>query len=1566
MLTEPGNIQERSPAKRALLLKLMREKAAQAKEGRAIPRRARRDSAALSFAQQRLWFLDQLGAVGSVYNCPYAVRLSGRLDVDVFRRTFAEIVRRHEVLRTTFTVVDGEPRQVIAADAQVSFSADALDGADEAEVRRSIVEEARRPFDLTRGPLLRVRLVRLSEEEHVLLLVMHHIISDGWSMGVLVKEVVQLYAAFARGEASPLGELPIQYADFAEWQRGWLRDEALERQLTYWREQLGGALPLELPIDYSRPSRQTFGGASIPFTIRPEVSESLSELSRREGVTLFMTLLAAFQALLSRYSSQTDISVGTAIANRNRAETEGLIGFFVNTLVLRTDLSGDPTFAELLKRARVVALGAYAHQDVPFEKLVEELQPERDPSRTPLFQVMMVLQNAPGGGTLGLPGLTLGHVETGAADAKFDLTLTMTEGDEGLSGALQYNTALYEGRTIRRMIGHFERLLEAAAADPRLRLSELPLLSPQEQRQLLVEWNDTAVHLPHGQCFQHLFERQAALTPDATALTCGSLSLSYHELDERADALARRLRSLGARPESLVGVFMERSTEMVVALLGVLKAGAAYVPFDPAHPAERLRFMLEDAAPRVIFTQQHLAARLAEHLEGSTTAVLCLDSEWEEIARDGGERLESGAAAENLAYVIYTSGSTGRPKGVCVTHRGLVNYLCWAADAYRVAEGRGALVHSPVGFDLTVTSLFTPLVVGRAVTLLPEGETIEALIQALLAGRDFSLLKITPAHLEVLSQLLPPEEAAGRARVLVIGGEALHAEALRFWRRHAPATRLINEYGPTETVVGCCVYEVAAGDPETGDVPIGRPIANTQLFVLDQRMRPVPVGASGELYIAGEGLARGYLGRAAVTAERFVPNPFAARPGSRLYRTGDLARHLADGRIEFTGRNDGQVKIRGHRIELGEIEAALLEQDGLWQAAVVALEEGSHKRLVAYVVAEEGKELSAAALRESLKRRLPEYMTPSAFVSMAELPLTSNGKLDRRALPAPDEQRLDTESQYEAPRTPTEDMLAVLWGDVLGVERVGIHDNFFELGGHSLLAAKLAARVKESFGVELPLRVIFEAQDMAGLAEAVEKARRSKQAEGEHPLKRLPREGTLPLSFTQEHVWTLSRLTKDVTGPRRTRNMNAIFRLKGPLKLDVMERTLAEMGRRHEILRTTYAEVEGQLLPSIAPTLPSVLSVVDLQALSEPERVQEARRRVTDDARRPFDLAGGVLLRATLLRLAAQDYVLAFAIDHFIFDGWSKEVFLGELAAIYQAFYHDQPSPLPELEFQFIDWAAWQRSKFGGEAAEKFIDFWRERLDMNNPFPKLELPQVLPPPAVLTRRGQAHRKVLPRTVLEKLEALGRDKRVTMFMMQLAVLNTVLHACTGKEQIGVVTDIANRERAETQRLFGWITNQLVVPTDLSGNPSFSRLLERVRAMCMGVFERADLPLPYLMKRLKDGEDPVAPPFVFLGVEPDRRAARRSLAEKLRLADLAIEQVSLEPSGLVTGTGIVVNVEEIPEGLRISIESGVDQYRPETMAELLEFYCRVVESVVADPEQTLSELTTLLREEVEISG
>ncbi|HEU0077660.1 MAG TPA: amino acid adenylation domain-containing protein, partial [Longimicrobiaceae bacterium] len=1041
-------------------------------------RRAARENPPLSFAQQRFWFLHRMEPGRSTYNIPVALRLSGALDLPALERSLGEIVRRHEVLRTVFAVVDGEPVQVVDPGAELRLQVEDVAGeagADrEEELHRRLAEEVGSPFDLERGPLFRARLLRLSGVEHVLLLTMHHVVSDGWSLGVLFRELGALYSAYTRGRPSPLPELEVQYSDYAVWQREWLSGEVLEEHLGYWKERLEGVPTLlQLPTDRSRPEVKGHRGDVHRFEVPGTLADALAAVSRREGATQFMMLLTAFQLLLSRYSGQDDLVVGSPVTGRTRSELEPLIGLFVNTLPLRADLSGDPPFRELLRRRRESTLRDYDHHELPFEKLIEALSLERDTSRTPLVQVMFTLQNTTADPPPTLPGLRVSGSRVGKDTAKVDIVLGMRETRAGLEAAMEYDTELWDAGTAERMVGHYVTLLEGIASGAQRRLSELPLLSPGERAQLLVEWNATGRPLPALRPVHELFAEQAARTPDALAVADGERRLSFAELEGRANALAHALRSRGVGPETRVGVLLERSAGMVVAVLGVLKAGGAYVPLDPAYPAERLDYMLRDSAAAVLLTQPGLAAGLPEPPAG----VLYPDPE-----ATAAEAPQGGATVENLAYVIYTSGSTGRPKGVAVPHRGVVSYLDWAMREYAVGEGPGSALHSSLAFDLTVTSLFAPLLCGQAVLVLPELPGAEALVQALRGRERIGLLKLTPSHLAVLNQQLGPAELAGRVGTLVIGGENLLAETTAPWQEHAPGVAIYNEYGPTEATVGCILYRLSPDRAERGSVPIGSAAANTRAYVLDAQQGPVPVGVPGELYVGGAQLARGYLGRAGLTAEKFVPDPHGAEPGARMYRTGDRARWRADGVLEFLGRTDEQVKIRGYRIEPGEVEAALAAQGRVRECAVVAREDGAgEKQLVAYVVAE-GEAPSAAELREGLRGSLPEHMVPAVFVVLETLPLTPNGKLDRAALPAPD---AGARPAFLAADTEVERTIAAVWQDVLRLEQVGVDDNFFDLGGHSILVFRVLRGLSGSFP-RLTILDLFKNPTIRSLARHLE------------------------------------------------------------------------------------------------------------------------------------------------------------------------------------------------------------------------------------------------------------------------------------------------------------------------------------------------------------------------------------------------------------------------------------------------------------------------------------------------
>ncbi len=1076
---------ELSSKKRALLEALLQEEGVASSPTEKIPRRKDADSYPLSFAQQRLWFLDQFEPDSSFYNTPAAVRLTGQLNLPSLRQSLNEIVRRHEALRTTFISVDGGPQQVITPTLSVTLQLldlrELSENERETEARRLISEEARRPFDLEQELLFRATLCRLAENENVLFINMHHIVSDGWSFGVLFRELTALYQAFSKGDPSPLPELPIQYADYAAWQRDWLRGEALEKQLSYWRQQLSGELPiLELPVDRPRPAVQTFRGGERQFVILPKsLSEALEALSRQEGGTLFMTMLAAFKTLLSRYTNQEDIIVGSPIANRNRAEIEGLIGFFVNTLVLRTELSGDPTFRELLGRVRETTLGAYEHQDVPFEKLVEELRPERDLSHAPLFQVMFALQNAPGK-ALELEGLTLHPLRIDHGTSKFDLTLFMWTEGEGLRATVEYSTDLFDASTIKRMLGHFRVLLDAVVANPDQRLSELPLLTAAERRQLLVEWNSTQAEYPADKTVQEMFEQQVERTPEAVAVIFEDEQLTYAELNSRANQLAHFLRGLGIGPQARIGISIERSLEMVVGLLGILKAGSAYVPLDPTYPKERLAFMVGDAKTPVLLTQE----RLVESLPASQARLVRLDTDWKAIARQSKENPESSVRAENPAYVIYTSGSTGKPKGVTMTHSSLANLLSWQRQN-SLGNGARTLQFASLSFDVSFQEIFSTWCTGGTLVLIQEELRRDAVsLLRFLTDQAVERLFLPFVALQQLSEVSDEEAVPGSLREVITAGEQLQVtrQMVNLFSR-LPGCRLENQYGPSESHVVTSFALTGSPTSWPSLPPIGRPIANTQIYVVDRNLNPVPIGVPGELYIGGAGLARGYLNCPEATAERFVNNPFSAEAGDRLYKTGDVARYLPDSNIEFLGRIDHQVKVRGYRIELGEIETVLASHPAVREAVVIAWEDKpGDKRLVAYVLFKEQEAASVSEMRSYLKQKLPDYMAPATFVVLDALPLTPSGKVDRRALPAPDQARPELKGTYVAPRNPVEEVVAGIWAEVLKLERVGIHDNFFELGGHSLLATRVISRVRAGLRVELPLRSLFESPTVAELS----------------------------------------------------------------------------------------------------------------------------------------------------------------------------------------------------------------------------------------------------------------------------------------------------------------------------------------------------------------------------------------------------------------------------------------------------------------------------------------------------
>jgi len=1021
----------------------------------------------LSFGQQRLWYLDQLEPDTAVFNLPEAYRLTGRLDAVALERSLNEIIRRHEVLRTTFRIDGDMPVQVIAPSLVIEMPL--VDLSDrpvherEMELARLLECEAGRPFNLTEGPLVRAMLIRLQKEEHVLFFMPHHAAFDGWSFDIFERELIALYKAFVAGQSSPLPELAIQYADFSVWQREWLQGDELERQLAYWRGQLSGELPvLEMPTDYPRPAMQSLRGSRETLYIPQPLIDSLVALGRQEGATFFMVLLAAIKTLLYRYTGQEDLCVGSPVANRMSSETEALIGFFVNTLVLRTNLQGQPSFRELLRRVREVCLGAYNHQNMPFEVLVEEVNPKRDLSRTPLYQAFFTVWTGSMNFDVKMGDVSWRHERVVTRVSQTDLGLWILEADKGLRAELEYCTDLFDSATMVRFLKHFQVLLEGIVKNPDASIAVLPLLTEPE-RQQLVEWNDTFSEYPQDVCAHQLFEAQAEQTPDAVAVVFGESQLTYKQLNQRANQLAYHLKALGVGPDVLVGICMERSSEMLVGLLGILKAGGAYVPLDPDYPKERLAYMLDDAQVSVLLTQQSLKAELP----AIETRVVCLDTDWETIAQYPEDNPTAEAKPHNLAYVIYTSGSTGKPKGVQVPHGAVVNFLISMSHEPGFTEKDSILAVTTLSFDIAGLELFLPLTVGaRTVIVSREIASDGAQLLEALKLSEATIMQATPSTWRLL--LAAGWSGSDKLKVLC-GGEAFPRDLASELIERAGS--VWNMYGPTETTIWSTCYQLRNTD---GPILIGKPIANTEIYILDRHMQPVPVAVPGELYIGGAGLARGYLNRPELTAEKFVSNPFNKDPNTRIYKTGDLAKFHPDGNIEYLNRLDNQVKIRGFRIELGEIETVLGEHEAVNQCAVTVREDRpGDTRLVAYIVPSPDHNVTATELRKHLRTKLPEYMIPQHFVELDGMPLTPAGKIDRKGMPAPSSIGVVQEDEYVEPRTETEKALATIWRKVLDIDRISIHDNFFNIGGHSLLSMQVIVRIKKEIGVALSPRNIL-------------------------------------------------------------------------------------------------------------------------------------------------------------------------------------------------------------------------------------------------------------------------------------------------------------------------------------------------------------------------------------------------------------------------------------------------------------------------------------------------------------
>ncbi|HEX3126202.1 MAG TPA: amino acid adenylation domain-containing protein, partial [Thermoanaerobaculia bacterium] len=1477
------------------------------------PRRAAGGPYPLSFAQERLWFIDRLDPGSPLYNEPRTALVSGRLDVPRFAAALRELVRRQEALRTTFQEIDGEPWQVVSPAVDLVLPLVDLSALSEPqkEAERLTAEEARRPFDLERGPVLRTMLVRLKPEEHLVLFTVHHIASDGWSLDLLVGEVAALYAG------NPLPELPIQYADYAEWQRGWLQDEVLEPHLAHWREALAGApTVLELPTDRPRPAVPSYRGGWERMPL-PGVAGPLDELGRHEGASRFMTLLAAFQALLHRLTGQDDLLVGSPVANRTRPEIEGLVGFFVNLLPLRARFSGETTFRGLLGQVRDGALRAYEHQDAPFDRVVEAVGVPRDLSRPPLVQVLFLLQNPPLD-SVHLPGLTLTAREVHAGVARYDLSVFAAEAGGELAAAVEYSSDLFEAATVRRLLGWLGVLLRGALAEPDASLSDLPLLDPAERQQLLAEWNDAGERVEAGIVLD-LFDGWVERTPEAPAVVSDEGSVTYRELARRADSLARHLRRLGVGPETVIALQMERSPDLVTAALGVLRAGAAYLPLDPAYPAERLAWMVEDSGAKLRLTS----------IPGTGPA--------------GDEPLPRPEPGD-LAYLIYTSGSTGRPKGVMVTHRGLP-YLAAGQDRLLdVRPGDRVLQFSSPSFDASVWELWqalshgAALVLGRRDELLPGPGLVD-----LLRRHGVTHATLPPSVLAAMPDGAEAELPA--LRTLCVAGEACPPALARRWEA---GRRFLNAYGPTEGTV-CSAVGGLSGDR----LPIGRPFASFRLHVVDARLAAVLIGVPGELCLGGPGLARGYLNRPDLTAERFIPDPFSGlsgEAGGRLYRTGDLVRRLPDGQLDYLGRIDHQVKIRGIRIELGEIEAELAAHPGVRQAVALVREDRGERRLVAFVEAAPGALLLEADLRALLRGRLLEAMVPSAFVFLEALPVTPNGKVDRQALARMPVGRSAGHSTIAL--TPTETVVAAIWSELLGVGSVGPEDDFFALGGHSLLAGRVVARIRDACGVELPLRALFEAPTLAGFAARVV----AHDVLPAPPIQALPaedRRAGLPLSFPQERFWFLQELDP-ASGAY---NITAAVRLRGRLDVAGLARALDVLARRHEALRTVFRfdldreEAVQQVLPGVEVRLP-IVDLSGLPELSPGSRHAELERLAAAAAARPFDLGRGPLLRATLVRLDAGEHALLLATHHIVSDGWSMSILVREVAALYAG------EPLPELPIQLGDYAVWQRAWLSGDVLEAQLAWWRRELADAPGL--LDLPLDRPRPPVQSFRGGRLPVALDASLVQALQELGRARGATLFMVLLAGFQALLHRLSGQEDVLVGTPVANRDRTELEELIGLLVNTLALRARFGPSevPGFDPLLERVRTTALGAFAHQDVPLEKVLEGLR-----IERSLAFNPLFQHLFALQTAPAPVLALPGLVLEPLERDAAALAWSKfDLSLSLAPMADGgLAGELEYAADLFDTSTVDHLARMYRTLLEAAAANPRASLDELVLLDRTE-----
>lgn len=1546
----------------------------------------------LSFAQQRLWFLNKLDPGSAAYNMPGGFKFEGEVNIPLLKLVFEELIERHQSLRTNFIEIDDTPFQVIRSTAELSLDgllavtdiSGLSDNAKALEVQRQLQNEVGYSFDLATDSLLRVRALKLSNKEYVLLVNMHHIITDGWSNGTLMSEMVSIYEAFRNGRPSPLAPLNIQYADFSAWQRAWLTGDVLQRQIDFWQNTLQETPNLDLPFDQPRGATQTFNGAYKRIEFNAEISKKLAQLAKQQGASVYQTLLAAFNVLLHRYSGQQRFAVGTPIANRNRSELEPIIGFFVNTLAIATEFEIDESFSQQINRVRENTLDAYAHQDLPFERLVDELKIERDMSQTPIFQVMFNMVEAPSASLFKLPGLTFSPLQGAQETVKFDLMLDLTQQDGKVLGTLGYNTDLFFEKSISNMIDNFYDLVSGLLLAPYQPVSKLEFISREEKDKQLYQWNqhvalsaekmepvekiaqssiEQAIERPFSlsNTVHELFYAQALKTPDATAVKCGKHSLSYAGLNCAANRIAKALVSEGIKPNDRIGFCFDRSLHVLPALLGILKAGATYVPLDASYPAGRIRYIIEDAHIKTIVTRSDIAeqfpaknAELRSSKAKSTEAQSAGEQEWAFLCVDEMLSLQESADVINseldaednisvdpdpdrLLYMIYTSGSTGRPKGTGAYHRAEINLLNWYCHEFSMTPSDRVLLMSAIGFDLTQKNFFAPLVSGAALVI-PEFQEFDAqLLVNLVDEAEITWINCAPSAFYPLQDNEADWPRLNTLREVFLGGEPINIPRLSEWLKQS-SCQLVNSYGPTECTDIAAWYVLdPAVDLVSKTLPIGRPNDNVRLYIFDAHRQIIPTGAVGELYIGGPSVGPGYLGKPELTAEAFFQNPYTTHPDT-LYKTGDRVRYRHDGLIEYLGRNDHQIKIRGVRIESAEIQAVINEQESVSDSLVAVLKTPNGEQLVAWVetdVAQAQWTSLQSALLEHLQKYLPSQMVPAAWCFVEKFPLTPNGKVDRKALPEPN---IDiNEVDYIAPVTETEEKLQDIWQTVLGLSAISTEANFFSLGGHSLLATQVASRIKHAFAIELPLRKMFEAPTIKAVAYHVDQM----VAVGDGgakvpPLVAVDRNQPLPLSFVQQQLWLLDQLDPGSSAY----NMPVAVRLKGHVDVAVLNAAFTTVVERHETLRSRFVQEGDQPHVVIAEPKPFQVEVVDLTGLNSEEQSAAISQHTQIESDTGFRLDTGPLFRAKLLQCHAEtnaeEWVLLATMHHIISDGWSMEVLVRELGALYSALQDKRPIQLPVIKTHYVDYAAWQRAWLQGEELEKQIEFWRKQL--NNENAVLDLTPDFPRPAVQTVNGAAVTLEIPNDLIDSVRANAQHQGATLYMALLSAFKLVLQRYTGQSGINVGTPIAGRLRPEVEPLIGMFINSVVIATELEGANTYSDLLSRVKESALGAYAHQALPFEKIIEELRPKRDMSRTPFyqAFFNLLNLPESAQT-------ISGLTIEPIVSDEDEAHAKFDLNLYVKETESGLRLHLVYNRDLFAKARMQRLLNHYASVIEQV-----------------------